>query len=162
VKTLVIGLGNTILSDDGAGIIISREITERLKKRNIEADVVELSCGGFRLMDFLAGYEKIIMIDIMHDEKGEAGICRKIDPAIEKPFHLRSSHGLGFFEALTLARQTGLLTAEDISIYAVTARNISDFGEKIDPVIIEKIPDIVENIIAEEFPACVKTAGIYI
>lgn len=162
MKTLVIGLGNTILSDDGAGIIIAREMAKRLKAGNIEADVVELSCGGFRLMDFLTGYEKIVMIDIIHDEKGEAGICRKIDPSVEKPFHLRSSHGLGFFEALTLARQTGLLTAEEISVYAVTAENISEFSENIDPVIIGKVPGIVENIIAEEFPACVKTAGIHI
>ncbi len=162
MKTLVIGLGNTILSDDGAGIFIAREMARGLKDRNIEAEVVELSCGGFRLMDFFAGYEKIVMIDIIHDEMGEAGICRKIDPSVEKPFHLRSSHGLGFFEALALARQTGLLTAEDISVYAVTAKNISEFSENIDPVIIGKIPDIVENIITEEFPVCVKTAGKHI
>lgn len=162
MKTLVVGLGNTILSDDGAGIFIAREIAERLKDKNIEADVAELSCGGFRLMDFLAGYEKIVLIDIIHDEKGEAGICRKIDTAVERPFHLRSSHGLGFFEALALAKQSGFLTAENISVYAVTARNISEFSENIDPVITGKIPGIVENIINEEFPARGNAAGKYI
>jgi len=46
VKTLVLGLGNTILSDDGVGIHVARLIKEKLP----DIDVIEASAAGFALL----------------------------------------------------------------------------------------------------------------
>ena len=43
-KTLILGLGNTILSDDGAGIYVAREIEKCIRNKNVV--VKEASLGG--------------------------------------------------------------------------------------------------------------------
>ena len=46
-KTLVLGIGNTILTDDGAGIKVAR----RLKEKTPELEVIETSESGIRFFD---------------------------------------------------------------------------------------------------------------
>jgi len=69
VKTLVLGLGNTILSDDGVGIHIARRIKEKLPG----IDVIEASAAGFRVVDEIIGYDKLILIDSIRTKNGQSG-----------------------------------------------------------------------------------------
>ena len=52
MKTRIIGLGNTILSDDGVGIYTVREVARRLAESGDGAkpDIVETEVAGFALM----------------------------------------------------------------------------------------------------------------
>lgn len=69
MKTVIIGLGNTILSDDGIGIYIVRELTNDFK----DIEFIETSTSGFYLLDHIAGYQRGIFIDSIKTEKGEPG-----------------------------------------------------------------------------------------
>jgi len=52
VKTLILGLGNPILSDDGVGFRVAEELKGRLNKQVIT--VREASAAGLDLLDWLA------------------------------------------------------------------------------------------------------------
>ena len=58
MKTLVLGLGNPILSDDGVGIHVVREVAARSLPNWVTC--TEASVGGLRLLEVLAGYERAI------------------------------------------------------------------------------------------------------
>ncbi len=60
MKTRIIGLGNTILTDDGVGVYAARELQKRLGDA---VDIVETETAGFGLMELLTGWDRVILID---------------------------------------------------------------------------------------------------
>lgn len=64
MKTLVIGLGNPILTDDGVGIYAAQAVREALPI-NSKVAVKELSVGGLALMEAMVGYNYVILIDAL-------------------------------------------------------------------------------------------------
>lgn len=148
MKTLVVGLGNSIMSDDGAGILVARELHGRLKDDS--ADFMELPYAGWRFIDFLSRYEHIIIVDVIEDDAVPPGECCEIEIPQRTPLHMSNSHGLGFFEALELARSCGMVSTVGLSVYAIGARNVRAFGEEIDPRIMTRVPGIVGEIINSE------------
>jgi hydrogenase maturation protease len=62
MKTLVLGLGNPILTDDKVGIHVVRAAAGHCSPAN-GVTFAEASVGGLRLLDLLAGYDRAVMVD---------------------------------------------------------------------------------------------------
>lgn len=62
---LVIGLGNTILGDDGAGIYTVRRLRTLLAADGLipPVDFAECSAGGLELLELMLGYQQIVIVD---------------------------------------------------------------------------------------------------
>lgn len=149
-KTLVLGLGNMILSDDAAGILVAREIQRQLARSNMGGiDFAEAEYAGWRLVDLLAGYRRAIIIDAIVSGKGLPGECFKIDTGSPQGIHLQSSHGMGLFEAIELARQGGYDMPSDITVYAIEVQDPYTFGEKLSEGLAGRIPAAAADIIKE-------------
>ena len=64
MKTLIVGLGNPILTDDGVGVKVAYAVEEALSPNIPEnLTVTEASVGGLRLMELMVGYDRVILID---------------------------------------------------------------------------------------------------
>jgi hydrogenase maturation protease len=147
MKTLVLGMGNTILTDDGVGI----EITRSLKERKPELDVVETSEAGLALLDFIVGYDRLIIVDSVKTEKGKPGELYKIEMGALKPTsHLTSLHGVDIATAFELGQRLGYHMPRQVSIYAVEVKDNTSFGEECTEEVGKKISLIVKQIIGEE------------
>ena len=57
-KTLIIGLGNPILGDDGVGWAVADKVQPQT-----EIEIEKLSLGGLSLMERISGYKRVILID---------------------------------------------------------------------------------------------------
>lgn len=147
-KILVIGLGNTILCDDAAGIIVGKGVAEKAAPGKVE--FVEASYAGWRLIDILRGYKRAIIVDSIVGDAYTPGECYKVDAARIKSLHLSSSHGMGLNEAIEMARQNGYEVPDKITIYAVGVKNPFEFGETVCKEITDKIPGIINEIVTEE------------
>ena len=75
MKTIVLGIGNLILSDDGVGIHVARELKKRIKNKDITID--EAFTGGMNLLDLMIGYDKAIIIDAVK-AGGEPGMIYRL------------------------------------------------------------------------------------
>jgi len=147
MSTLVLGIGNPILTDDGVGI----EIAQKLKEENPELDVVETSEAGIALLDFVIGYDRIIIIDSIKTEKGRPGDLYKLELEDLRPSKdFSSSHGIGIATAFELEKKLGYKMPEQISIYAIDIKDNTTFGEDCTQEIKTKIPSIALQIIKEE------------
>ncbi|MHA1245218.1 MAG: hydrogenase maturation protease [Candidatus Heimdallarchaeota archaeon] len=74
---LVLGVGNPLLSDDGVGNHVVRELKKKYSIiPNIEFD--ELDTGGLSLAERFIGYKKVIMIDALALENGKAGQVHRL------------------------------------------------------------------------------------
>jgi len=145
VKVLVLGVGNPILSDDGVGIHVARE----LKKRSIPGvDVEELAASGLELLDVVRGYDKVVIIDAIQTTKGRPGELHILEEKdFEKSIHGSSPHGINIATALALGRK--LVPAEmpkEVVFFAVEAEDLVNVSERLTPKVAKALPRIVDKV----------------
>jgi hydrogenase maturation protease len=147
MKTLVLGLGNPILSDDAVGIRIAQGLGQ---KTSIQ-DVVGTSEAGIALLDYAVGYDRLVIIDSIMTKKGRPGELYKLELKDLRPgLNLSSSHGVDIATAFTLGEKLGYPMPKQVTIYAVEIRDNTTFGERCTQEVEEKIPSIVRQIAEEE------------
>jgi hydrogenase maturation protease len=147
MKTLILGIGNTILTDDGVGI----RIAQKIKKKNPNLEVMEASETGVALLDDVVGYDKLIIIDSIRTGKGKPGELYKLDlKNLRASTNLFSSHGIDIATAFELGQSLGYEIPKHISIYGVETKNNMTLGERCTEEIEEKLLSIVKQIMEEE------------
>ena len=150
LNTLVLGMGNTILSDDGVGIYVVREVAERLEREDV--DFAEGSVGGMRILDIVGGYRRVIMVDAIQTREGRPGEIYRLTPEqFRLSLHAGSSHDLSLPGALVFGRAMGLTLPEDedFVIIAIEVEDVINFAEACTPAVQEAIPRAVDTVIAE-------------
>jgi hydrogenase maturation protease len=135
VKTLVIGLGNPILGDDGVGWRIAETVQSHPDlPKGIEFDF--LAVGGISLMERLIGYDQVILIDAIVTHQHPVGTlhCFKIEDLPSRDIgHLGSPHDTSLQDALKMGRELGAELPEDITVIAIETQNVFDFSEELTP-----------------------------
>jgi hydrogenase maturation protease len=149
LKTLVLGMGNTILCDDGVGIYVVQEAAKRCQRDDV--DFADASVGGMRLLDVIAGYDRIIMVDAIKTADGKPGDILRLKPGDLPTLHSGSSHDLTLMGALALGRGMGMKLPDDqdFDIIAVEVEEVWTFGEECTLAVAEAIPRAVEAVLAE-------------
>lgn len=149
-KTVILGLGNTILTDDGVGIYVVRIIDERLRAKDLAADVSvkEASLGGFNFIDLLTGFDRAVIIDAIHTKDGKPGEFYELDPAALKPSaRLSSLHQIDFATACELARNMSVAFPGEFAIFVMEVEDEFSFGERCTPKVEAAISKMAKSII---------------
>lgn len=149
LKTLVVGIGNPILSDDGVGVHVVNAAQAAYAKDDV--DFCEASVGGLRLLTLLQGYERVILVDAMLTPDGRPGEIYHTGPnELCASLHADCSHDMSLPAALALGRKLGMVLPEDedFQIVAVEVEDVSTFGESCTPAVAAAIPRAVEQVLA--------------
>jgi hydrogenase maturation protease len=148
MKTLVVGLGNPILGDDGAGWVVAQEVRKHIPA-DLPIDVDCLSLGGISLMERLIGYERAIIIDaFICEEKEGSIIVSKLDELPNySAFHLTSAHDLSLQNAMVMGRQLGADLPGEIIVVGVSANHVYDFSEELSPPVQDAIPKMTAIVV---------------
>ena len=147
MKTLILGLGNPILTDDAVGIRIAEELEQEFP----DLAVTATSEAGLSLLEQVIGYDRLVIIDSIKTEKGKPGELYKLELEDLKPTaDFSSSHGVDIATAFKLGEGLGYKMPKQVSIYAVEIRDNTTFREKCTQEVEERIPFIVRQIIKEE------------
>ena len=146
--TVIIGMGNPLLSDDGVGIAVAHAVAERLRNC-MNLTVTELHTGGIRLMEAMAGFKRAVVVDAMLSG-APPGTLRRFDP---KDFvttkNTFSSHDTNFGTAYDLGVMAGVDLPERVSFWGIEAREFDLFGECFTDEVAAAVPGAVERIVAE-------------
>lgn len=146
--TVIIGMGNPLLSDDGVGIAVAHAVAERLHGR-VDLTVMELHTGGIRLMEAMAGFKRAVVVDAMLCG-ATPGTVRDFDPAdFVTTKNTFSSHDTDFATACDLGRMAGVPLPERISFWGIEAREFDLFGEQFTHEVAAAVPRAVERIVAQ-------------
>jgi hydrogenase maturation protease len=73
-RTLVLGVGNVLLGDEGVGIHAVRKLRQRSLPPHV--DVVDGGTAGVDLLGLLDGYEKVVIIDAVDAGEQPGSIFR--------------------------------------------------------------------------------------
>ena len=134
MSTRIIGLGNSILTDDGVGIYAVREVGRRLAEAGLDADVdiVESEVAGFALMELMAGWERVILVDSIQFDGLEPGTVVRIEPEdLHTSLRLRSVHDIDLPTVLELGRRLGLAMPSNLTVFGIQAEDPYTLGESI-------------------------------
>jgi hydrogenase maturation protease len=103
VKTLVLGIGNVLLQDEGVGIHAIEELQRRF---TADADVEFLDGGtaGVELLRYLDGKDRILIVDAVAAGHPPGTVFRVEGEDVPRMFHLRiSPHQIGLSDVLATA-----------------------------------------------------------
>ena len=147
MKTLVIGLGNPLVSDDSVGLRVAAELKTRLADRP-DVEVDEDFWGGLRLMERMAGYGRAIVIDAIITG-AEPGTLHQLTPDAIPTQRSASAHDVNLPTALEFGRQAGLQLPENenILLIGIEVENVLDFGETCTPAVQAAVPKAVEEVL---------------
>lgn len=159
-KTIVLGLGNPILTDDGVGILAVEKVA-----RQIEHPLVDFqwcSLAGFELLDLLVGYDQAIIVDSIKTGKYPVGQVMELEAdSLMSTVRLASVHDINLATALELGRLLELPVPAEITIYVVEVADNTTFREGCCREVAAAIP-LLENAVIKllaEFYKDLKVKG---
>jgi hydrogenase maturation protease len=144
-RTLVLGLGNDILTDDAIGLLVARQLQQQVANQP-SIDIHETSEMGLALLDFFTGYSRVILVDSIQTGKAPAGFVHELDAASLKRFTGRTPHFLGVGETLALGRKLEVPMPEQVTIFAVEVEDPFTLSTRMTPALQSALPQIVERI----------------
>ncbi len=148
MKTLILGLGNDILTDDGVGLHVARKLKETTSGNNVT--VSEASVSGLGLIDLLSGYDAVIVIDAIQTKQGKPGQIYRLDSKnLGETRHTASTHNINFASALAFGQKLGVALPKKLIIFAIEAADVNTFSEECTPDVKNSIPLCVEMILKE-------------
>lgn len=147
MRTVVVGLGNPILSDDSVGIKVAGLLKMRIPE-NTDVDVVEAYTGGLRLMETIAGYERAIIVDAMKTGLHSPGTVRLLSPdSLTKTRNTLCTHDGDLATALILGRDLGLAIPDHIEIMGIEAEDVERFSEELTGEVRKAVPLAVDELL---------------
>ena len=145
-RTVVIGIGNVLRGDDGAGVTVA----ERLRERAPDGvEVVACSEEPSRVMDAWEGADHVVLVDTV--SSGAApGMLHRFDAgdeAVPARTFRSSTHAIGIAETIELARALGRLPRR-VRVYGVEAGSFAT-GEGLTAPVEAAVDAAVVRILAD-------------
>lgn len=159
MKTIVIGLGNPILGDDGVGWKVAAEVKKHLNSpsplatlpggEGKQVDVEFLSLGGISLMEHLIGYERAIIIDalVSGQPNGSVIVSKLSELPDYSALHTTSAHDTSLQNALKLGKSMGANLPDDVIVVGIATSHVYDFSEELSRSVAEAIPQATKIVI---------------
>jgi len=144
-RTLILGLGNDILTDDAIGLRLAQVLRASFSHSS-DVDVRETTEMGLALLDHFAGYVQVWLLDAIQTGQAEPGFLHELDAAGLKQLAGGSPHFLGVGETLALGRQLGLEMPRQVGILAVEVEDPYTLGTRMTPALETALPGLAHRI----------------
>lgn len=139
MKTLILGVGNLLLKDEGVGI----HVIQALEKEELPSGIhlMDGGTGGFHLISWLEEYDRIIMIDATLDSN-PPGTVRVIKPRYSSDFPpLMSAHEIGLKDMIEAMQLTGKMPETHLIVISVV--DINEVGMELSAEVEAAIPKVI-------------------
>ena len=149
MKTIVLGIGNPILSDDGVGIHVANQLKQHIKDPNVTID--EALTGGMNLLDLIVGFDKAILIDAVKMKNARTGDVKRFSISDMSTAHSCNPHDVSLAEALKMAERLGEnhIPREIVIVGIMMNEMPCEFGEKLSETVAAAVPKAVEIVLSE-------------
>jgi len=140
---LVVGMGNPVRGDDGAGILAARQ----LKKQLPGVAVVEVQGDCTSLIDLWKTASTVVVIDAVSSCKAPGSIVRidALTHNLPEAWSLSSTHSFGLREGIELSRALGSLPNRLI-VYGIGGAQFAT-GTGVSPQVKRAVFKLVDTII---------------
>lgn len=148
-RTILLGLGNPILGDDGVGCSVAELVGSILGSRET-LTVITASVSPVRLVDSITGYDRLIVVDSVTTGSRPVGTLMEMEFVREAP-PPPSVHHLSVQQLPEIAEALGLPCPEVIRIYGIEIERPLVYTDRLSPDLDRLMPAIAEELIDLEF-----------
>ena len=143
MQTVILGIGNELLGDDGVGVHAAR----RLGKKNLpkQVKVVEVGTAILDALDELEQADRIIILDAMKDGRSPGTVYKIPLEQCSGAECIASMHGFDIFRVMALA---GRNTPPPITVFGVEPGEI-DWSMELSPAVANSLPYLLDAVISE-------------
>ena len=149
MKTLVLGIGNDILGDDGVGIHIVREVAKHISSGDVIVE--ETGAAGLSLLERIKGYERLIIADAILTDNTEVGKIHRLTlKDLAKTNDSITPHEAALRTTLEIGNS--LFPGEmprDVVVFAVQTHDVDHVPGKMSRPVKAAVPEVVRMILAE-------------
>ncbi len=151
----IIGIGNTLMTDDGVGVFTVQELARRFEfPENVE--LIDGGTKGIELLPYLEGSSKLLFIDAVNFGKSPGYIGEIDKDRVAEYFQTKLSvHQIALPDMLGAGMFLGSLP-EDIYLIGIQPESV-ELGYGLSPVISEKLDIFIERIIEK-----LNSWGVYV
>jgi hydrogenase maturation protease len=146
--TVVLGLGNPLMSDDRAGLAVAQEVARLLEEHPVAGVQVRMSTrGGFELLDLLSGCTRVILIDCLVVPGASPGRIRRLtlNDVATLP-RVASTHQASLADVFRLAEKAGIPMPEIVDVFAVEAGDAATPSESMTPAVRAAVTPLAREI----------------
>lgn len=141
---LLLGLGNDILTDDAVGLLVARQLRRELG-HHPAIEVRETTEMGLALLDFMTGYDAVVLVDAIQTGQAPPGFLHELEPTGLTRLTGRTPHFLGVGETLALGSELGLPMPRRVKILAVEVADPYTLGTALTPALQTALPEAVNR-----------------
>jgi hydrogenase maturation protease len=148
-KTLVLGLGNVIMGDEGVGVHVVRALEKHTLPANVQC--LDGGTGGFILLEPLQSAGHIILIDAAADGNAPGTVTR-ITPRFSSDYPpTLTAHDIGVKDLLDAFYMQG--GSREVILYAISIDPMQTISMELSPEVAGAVEEAEERILAELFAA---------
>ncbi|MBP1650746.1 MAG: hybD [Bacteroidetes bacterium] len=141
-KTLLLGVGNYLMGDEGLGVHVAQRL--EISQDIPGIDVIDGGTGGFHLLEYFELYERVILVDATLDGL-KPGTIRCIQPKYASDFPPEiSAHDIGLKDLVSALQLLG--TMPELYLFVVSIESIQQQGMELTEEIEGCIPLLLEEI----------------
>ncbi len=147
MKVVVLGVGNTLLEDEGIGV----RAVELLQERYVlppEVHVIDGGTAGMELLESLEDVDKLIIVDCVRVNQPPATIIRRVDDEVPNFFRLKiSPHQIGISDvlaALTLRERF----PRHLALIGIQPKSL-ECGIELTPEVAATLPTVLSMVVEE-------------
>jgi hydrogenase maturation protease len=144
-RICVIGIGNTLVSDDGVGILSLQLFAKTVADDRLT--LVESERGGMDLLDILEGFDAAVLIDAA--QTGLRGPGEVDVFSLQAPFTpgaCSSLHTINLRALLAFGEVAGMALPRGVTVVSVEAKDIETFHEGCTQEVARALPEVVERL----------------
>lgn len=145
VGTLVLGIGNVLLGDEGVGVYVVRH----LQSRPLPADVTCLDggTGSFTLLGPLQSARRVLMVDATSDGR-PPGTVGRLRPRFSRDFpRTLTAHDIGLKDMIDAMYLLG--SVPDITLFTVSIDEPGDIGMGLSDAVSARVPEVADLVLQE-------------
>lgn len=146
-KINIIGIGNTLYSDEGVGVHIIPYLNEALADYS-NVEVIEGTTDGIKLLGPIEEADYLIIIDAVNAGKEGGSIITLLNDQIPAYFGIKMSiHQIGLQEVINAARVREKLPAEMV-LFGIQPYSL-ELGLELSDIVKGSIPKVEELVIKQ-------------
>ncbi|MCK5038275.1 MAG: hydrogenase maturation protease [Thermoplasmata archaeon] len=147
MKQAIIGIGNPLMGDDGAGIAVLNKLKGRKSELPEDIDYVEMGTGGINLVHVIADYDRVVIIDAAQFG-GQPAEVRKFRPDEVQTLKTQgySLHDWDLFTSLDISKRMGELPEEIwvISVQMIDASPVDHMTSQVEEAVEEMVGLVID------------------
>lgn len=144
-KVLILGIGNTLMGDEGIGVHVVNSLEKIVLPEGVE--LLDGGTGSFLLLEPMQSAEKVVLIDATIDG-AKPGTIRRLRPKYSKDYpRTLTAHDIGLKDLIDAYYLMG--DTPNVTLFAVSIADLQDLTTEMSPDLDLAIPQVAEMVLEE-------------